>query len=134
MAWSVSAALNGPDVSISKVYYPQEGGIQVHLSRVKPCPPNFPAGFFWYGGKRRGPGRPPKWVEQFLDDKEVNTESDMTSGNDTQGNHTAQDNLSHQSVSTATDNGPSHVSTQQNRMTGKYNLRHGVRHPKKQFD
>ena len=44
-------ALNGPDVSISKVYYPQEGGIQVHLSRVKPCPPNFPAGFFGTGGR-----------------------------------------------------------------------------------
>ena len=94
--------------------------------------------FFWYGGKRRGPGRPPKWVEQFLDDKEVNNESDMTSGNDmtivSQGNHTAQDNLPHQSVSTATDNGPSHVSTQQNRTTGKYNLHQGVRHSKKQFD
>ena len=83
-------ALNGPDVSISKVYYPQKGGI---LSFVKPCPPNFPAGFFWYWGKRRGPGRPPKWVEQFLDDKEINNESDITCGNDTtivsQGNHTA---------------------------------------------
>ena len=61
-----NSALNMLDVSVSKVYYPYNGGIQVHQSCIKLCPPNFPAGFYWYGGKRRGPGRPPKWVEQFL--------------------------------------------------------------------
>ena len=35
-------------------------------SGVRHCPPNFPASFYWYGGKQRGPGRPPKWVEQLL--------------------------------------------------------------------
>ena len=30
------------------------------------CPQDFPAGYFWYGGKRRGPGRPPKLVDRLL--------------------------------------------------------------------
>jgi hypothetical protein len=29
---------------------------------VKPCPPNFLSGFYWYGGRRHKQGRPPKWV------------------------------------------------------------------------
>lgn len=45
---------------------PQEGAIQVHQSRVCPCPSEFPAGYFWYGSKRRGPGRPPKWTEALM--------------------------------------------------------------------
>lgn len=26
----------------------------------------FTAGFYWYGTKRKGLGRPPRWVEQVL--------------------------------------------------------------------
>ena len=55
-----------PDVTVENVYFPQDRSIQVHASRVRPCPPNFPAGFYWYGGKRRGPGRPPRWIDQLL--------------------------------------------------------------------
>ena len=55
-----------PDVCVDKVYFPQDGRIRVHQSRVKTCPPNFPAGFYWYGGRRRGPGRPPKWVTSMM--------------------------------------------------------------------
>ena len=61
------------DVTCTKVYYPQDGTIHVHQSRVSCCPAQFPAGFYWYGGKRKGPGRPPKWVERLL-------ESGRTSG------------------------------------------------------
>ena len=43
--------LNDPDQSMVKVYFPQDQSIQVHQSRVKVCPPNFPSGFYWYGGK-----------------------------------------------------------------------------------
>ena len=56
----------GPDIKATKVYYPQHGEIRVHLSRICRCPDNFPAGYFWYGGRRKGPGRPPKWVDKFL--------------------------------------------------------------------
>ena len=56
-----------PDITVVKVYRPQDGQIQIHQSRVKPCP-NFPAGFFWYGARRHGPGRPPKWIDKVLRD------------------------------------------------------------------
>ena len=36
--------------------------------RVKHCPTDFPAGFYWYGGKQRGQGKIPKWVELLLAD------------------------------------------------------------------
>ena len=55
-----------PDVTAAKVYHPQHGKITVHQSRLCKCPENFPAGYYWYGGKQKGPGRPPKWVETFL--------------------------------------------------------------------
>ena len=55
-----------PDICVDKVYFPQDGRIRVHQLRVKTCPPNFPAGFYWYGGRRRGPGHPPKWVTSMM--------------------------------------------------------------------
>ena len=55
-----------PDICVSKVYFPEDKGIRIHLSRVKLCPPNFPAGFYWYGGKRRSPGQPPNWVAKMM--------------------------------------------------------------------
>ena len=60
-------SIDGPDISVSKVYFPQDGNIQVHQSCVKLCPTNFPSGFYWYGGRRRGPGRPAKWVEELME-------------------------------------------------------------------
>ena len=55
-----------PDICVSKVYFPEDKVIRIHLSRVKLCPPNFPAGFYWYGGKRRSPGQPPNWVAKMM--------------------------------------------------------------------
>ena len=49
-----------------KVYLPQEGSIQVHAQRVTKCPPNFPSGYYWYGNRRKGPGRPPKWLDRMM--------------------------------------------------------------------
>ena len=73
-------SVNDPDLSMVKVYFLQDQSIQVHQSRVKVCPPNFPSGFYWYGGKRRGPGRPPKWVSKVLNslDSEKETEEPPT--------------------------------------------------------
>ena len=34
------------------------------------CLSGFPSGFFWYGGKRHGPGCPPKWVVNLLEPSE----------------------------------------------------------------
>ena len=41
------------------------------------CPPAFPAGHYWYGGHYNGPGRPPKWIDRF-----VNVENENGSGQD----------------------------------------------------
>jgi len=56
---------NDPDLSVSKVYYPQEGIIQVHQERNCFCPPEIPVGYFWYGTRRHSVGRPPKWVQNL---------------------------------------------------------------------
>lgn len=59
-------ARNDPDLTVAKVYFPQDGQIQIHQLRVTPCPTEFPAGYYWYGKKKQSPGRPAKWVEQLL--------------------------------------------------------------------
>ena len=90
----------GPDVDVTKVYRPQDGGIQVHQSRVKHCP-NFPAAFYWYGGKQRRPGQPAKWVDQLLEECTENQPAKSTSegnqantnGFDTQGANNTNDSV-----------------------------------------
>ena len=59
-------SVNDTDLTAKKVYFPNETQIQVHQTRVKPCPGGFLAGYYWYGSKRKGPGRPPKWVKRAL--------------------------------------------------------------------
>ena len=54
------------DITLCKVYFPDEKSIQFHQTRIQPCPVNFPAGYYWYGSRRVGPGRPPKWVERLM--------------------------------------------------------------------
>ena len=66
-------ARDDPDVTVKKVYFPDDPQIQIHLSptmptmpnhanhaHVQPCPSSFPQGFFWYGRRRSGPGCPTK--------------------------------------------------------------------------
>ena len=55
-----------PDVTVTKLYFPDDPKIQVHQSRVQPCPPSFLRSFYWYGKRKSGPGRPPKWVKERL--------------------------------------------------------------------
>ena len=66
----------GPGVQQSRGYFPQDSQIQVHQMRVTPCPQEFPAGYYWYGTKRHGPGYPPKWVDKLLNDEEVENVND----------------------------------------------------------
>lgn len=40
--------------------------IRVHLQRVTTCLPAFPAGCYWYGDRRSRPGRPPKWIDNYV--------------------------------------------------------------------
>ena len=55
-----------PTVVCTKVYFPDHGEIRIHQSRICPCPAEFPAGYFWYGSRRKGPGRHPRWVDRLL--------------------------------------------------------------------
>ena len=54
---------NDPDIILAKVYFPQQRKIQVHQTRVQPCPPDWPNSYYWYGDKRDRPGRPPAWTK-----------------------------------------------------------------------
>ena len=58
-------SVDDPDLTVTKVYFPQDGQIQIHQTRIQHCPEQFPAGFYWYGPRRHGPGRPPKWTENI---------------------------------------------------------------------
>ena len=37
-------------------YFPDHRKVTIHLQCVCPCPSEFPAGYFWYGSGRKGPG------------------------------------------------------------------------------
>ena len=50
------------------------------------CPPAFPAGCFWYRNRRSGPGRPPKWIDDF-----VNTNTKIGSGDQPDEEHDDED-------------------------------------------
>ncbi len=54
-----------PDVTVLKLYFPQEPVIQVLQIRVCPCPVAFPPGYYWYGRKQHSPGLP-SWVENLI--------------------------------------------------------------------
>ena len=69
---------NETNVTAVKVYFPRENPMQVHQLRVKPCPRHFPAGFYWYGTKRKGPGRPPRWVENILAGCEITEHTNLS--------------------------------------------------------
>ena len=79
-----------PDITVVKVYAPQDGQIQVHQSKVVRCPPELPAGFYWYGSRCSSSGRPTKWVDKLLqgttsttaDGPELVNQSDATSTED----------------------------------------------------
>ena len=64
-----------PDVTVVKIYFPQETQIRIHQTRVTPCPDDFPAGYYWYGRKQHSPGRPPRWLETLLDTVNENEEN-----------------------------------------------------------
>ena len=52
-------------MTVVKVYFPEEGTIQVHENRVCLCPSEMPIGFYWYGGNRKSQGRIPRWLLQM---------------------------------------------------------------------
>ena len=67
--------INSPDISVAKVYFPQDKQITIHQSRVKYCPVAFPAGFYWYGGNQKGLSKVPQWVQNLLSNGEDSPDS-----------------------------------------------------------
>ena len=57
-------SISDPDVLLTKV----KTARRRFTSHVLKCAhPKFPGGFFfWYGGRRWGPGRPPRWVSEVM--------------------------------------------------------------------
>ena len=95
-----------PDVTVVKIYAPQEGQIQVHQTRVAPCSPQLPAGFYWYWTRRSSPGRPPKWVDQLLRGEQFPQRQQATGPEDPSHRVADEGNSSHSSediVSTTED-------------------------------
>ena len=60
---------------------------------MSPCPVSFPAGYYWCGGRKQGPGHPPKWLERILQNqdeklevtKETDSQYDKPVGQDVAG-------------------------------------------------
>jgi len=69
------------------VHFPSDSHIKVHQNIVSRCPDEFPAGYYWYGGKRKGTGTPPKWVDNLLNQSECITSGE--SGSSTTGENEA---------------------------------------------
>ena len=61
------AELNDPDVTVVKVYFTEEGPLQVYQLHVCQCPPGLLVGFYWYGGTRKSSGQMPQWVEKMVE-------------------------------------------------------------------
>ena len=48
------------DITAIRIYFPKDGSIKVHQGQVTKCLMGFPAGFYWYGDKKQGPGHLPR--------------------------------------------------------------------------
>ena len=55
------------DMTVVKIYFPQETQIQVHQTRVTPCPNDFSAGYYWHGRTQHSPGWPPRSLHGLVD-------------------------------------------------------------------
>ena len=67
-----------PEVTVVKVYRPQDGQTHIHKTRVSLCPDAFPAGYHWYSNKCHCPDRAQKWVDKLLEE----TSQDATAVSD----------------------------------------------------
>ena len=67
MAWTLPGSANKKSRCHSEQsIFPEHGNIQIHQRRIQLCGLDFPAGFYWYGGRSVGPGHPPEWVNKLL--------------------------------------------------------------------
>ena len=67
--------VNNPDLTVSKVYFPQDGVIQIHQTRVTPCCLEFPSGSYFYGRKKCSTQDYPQWIDDLA--TRQSTENDL---------------------------------------------------------
>ena len=92
-----------PDVIVKKIYFPDDPQIQIHQSRVQMYPELFPQGFYWYGKRRHGPGRPSKKVQKNLTEINANLEQSLSNA-DSQASEITFTETKTASTETADDN------------------------------
>ena len=63
--------INDPDITAVKVFFSDDGPIQVHQTRACLCPEQLPARFYWYGGNRTSAGKVSRWVGRLLSQGDV---------------------------------------------------------------
>ena len=59
-------ARHDPNLTVKKLYFPEDPPLTVHQMRVCTSPGSLPAGFYWYGAKRKSSGRTPTWLQRML--------------------------------------------------------------------
>ena len=69
--------LTNTDVIAIKIYFPEDGTIKVHQSRVSPCPLGFPAGCYWYRENCKCASLP-KWAASLFQEPTQNDSTHQT--------------------------------------------------------
>eukprot|EP00731_Ephydatia_muelleri_P016088 Em0009g512a len=121
------------DVVAAKVYFPDEGHIQVHQNRTTICPRDFPNGYYWYG-KSQSSNKPcPQWLDAVLGS--VGRPDEGTTDSQ-QANKELQDQASTEAAapSPTTEDTSTDVSVENRpprERTGRYSLREKIRPPRR---
>ncbi|KAL5481622.1 hypothetical protein EMCRGX_G021819 [Ephydatia muelleri] len=117
----------------AKVYFPDEGHIQVHQNRTTICPRDFPNGYYWYG-KSQSSNKPcPQWLDAVLGS--VGRPDEGTTDSQ-QANKELQDQASTEAAapSPTTEDTSTDVSVENRpprERTGRYSLREKIRPPRR---
>ncbi|KAL5475685.1 hypothetical protein EMCRGX_G025531 [Ephydatia muelleri] len=121
------------DVVAAKVYFPDEGHIQVHQNRTTICRRDFPNGYYWYG-KSQSSNKPcPQWLDAVLGS--VGRPDEGTTDSQ-QANKELQDQASTEAAapSPTTEDTSTDVSVENRpprERTGRYSLREKIRPPRR---
>ena len=92
-----------PNLTVQKVYFPEDPVLTVHQLRVCRSPEMLPAGFYWYGAKRRSSGRAPGWLQRMLNTAATNRLDQCDQQSTTAGVSDSQNTLSPMADGTSTE-------------------------------
>ena len=122
-------ACNDPDLTVAKVYRPQDGQIQIHQERVTPWPSDVVSGYYWYGRQSHSPGRVPNWIEDLGD----TTESELTPTSTTVDNE-EDEAPDGETDPDKTDGGGEHDAPAERTPSERYGLRKKVTPPERLYN